>query len=232
MNNHSAVKPNLPFGWEWATLSAIALINPRRPGNIPHPFDTPVTFVPMPAVSEYTGTIAWPETRSLAQVSKGYTYFEEGDVLFAKITPCMQNGKHAVARDLANGFGFGTTEFHVLRPGERVDADWIHCFLRQPWLLQEAARHFRGAVGQQRIPKEFLMELRIPLPPLAEQKRIVALLSEQMEAVERAKKAVRGTLRGGAEHCGSALLQGQFHCTRLPKRALTSRLGEFVKLWR
>ncbi len=148
----------------------------------------------MQSVSEDTGTIAWPEIRPLAEVSKGYTYFEEGDVLFAKITPCMQNGKHAIACDLTNGFGFGTTEFHVIRPSENVTADWIHRFLRQPWVLKEAARHFRGAVGQQRVPKEFFIDLPIPLPPLAEQKRIVALLNEQLAAVERARKAAEEQL--------------------------------------
>ena len=180
---------NLPIGWEWAKLSEAALINPPRRPDIRHTPETPVTFVPMASVSEDTGTIAWPETRPLAEVSKGYTYFEEGDVLFAKITPCMQNGKHAIARGLANGFGLGTTEFHVVRPGDKVQADWIHRYLRQPWLLDEATRHFRGAVGQQRVPKEFLIDLPIPLPPLAEQKRIVGVLNEQMAAVERARKA-------------------------------------------
>ena len=179
----------LPRGWKWATLSEIALINPPKRRKIPHNPDTPVTFVPMPSVCEDSGTITWAENRPLTEVSRGYTYFEEGDVLFAKITPCMQNGKHAIARGLANGFGFGTTEFHVIRPGDSVSADWIHRFLRQPWLLEEATRYFRGAVGQQRVPKEFLIDLRIPLPPLAEQKRIVAVLNEQMAAVERAKRA-------------------------------------------
>ena len=82
----------------------------------------------------------------------------------------------------------------MIRPGEKVTADWIHRFLRQPWVLDEAARHFRGAVGQQRVPKEFLMALPIPLPPLAEQKRIVAVLNEQLAAVERARKAAEAQL--------------------------------------
>ena len=148
----------------------------------------------MESVSEQTGTIASSKTRPLKEVAKGYTYFEEGDVLFAKITPCMQNGKHAIARDLINGIGFGTTEFHVVRPGGLVTSDWVHRFLRQPTVSAEATRHFRGAVGQQRVPKEFLMNLVIPLPPLAEQKSIVAVLNEQMAAVEHAKKAAEQQL--------------------------------------
>ena len=199
-------KGGLPPGWKYAQLSEVAHINPHKSGYIPYAPDTPTTFVPMESVSEDTGTIASPKTRPLREVSKGYTYFEEGDVLFAKITPCMQNGKHAIARDLNNGIGFGTTEFHVVRPGGRVTSDWVHRFLRQPTVSAEATRHFRGAVGQQRVPKEFLMNLTIPLPPLAEQKRIVAVLNEQMAAVERAKKAVAHRLEA-AQVLRGALLE-------------------------
>ena len=205
-NNSFPRNGRLPGGWKWANLSSIALINPPRRRDIPYAPNTPVTFVPMQSVSQDTGTVAWPEMRPLAGVSKGYTYFEEGDVLFAKITPCMQNGKHAIAYDLANGFGFGTTEFHVVRPGETVTADWIHRFLRQPYVLKEAARHFQGAVGQQRVPKQFLIDLPVPLPPLAEQKRIVSVLNDQFAAVERAKKAAEERLEA-ALALGEALLR-------------------------
>ena len=179
----------LPSNWRWTTLSEIAVVNPRRRCSIPYAPDTSVTFIPMASVSEHSGTISSPEVKPLSEVSKGYTYFEEGDVLFAKITPCLQNGKHAIAHNLANGFGLGTTEFHVLRPKEKVTADWIHKFLRQPRVLREATRYFRGAVGQQRVPKEFLINLRIPLPPLSEQKRIVAILNKQIASAEEAKAA-------------------------------------------
>ena len=199
----------LPPGWKWAKLGELARINPPRAPHSPHSPEMSTTFVPMASVSEDSGTIAWPETRTWSEVSKGYTYFEEGDVLFAKITPCMQNGKHAIASGLNNGFGFGTTEFHVVRPGQQVIADWVHRFLRQPEVLAEATRHFRGAVGQQRVPKEFLMNLPIPLPPLAEQKRIVAILNEQMAAVDRAKKAAAERLEA-ARALGEALVERVF----------------------
>ena len=97
--------------------------------------------------------------------------------------------------ELANGFGFGTTEFHVIRPGDSVTSQWIHRFLRQSWLLDRSNQSLsRQAVGQQRVPKEFLSNLPIPLPPLAEQKRIVGVLNEQFAAVERAKKAAEERL--------------------------------------
>ena len=144
----------------------------------------------MLAVDERPGAITKPEIRPFREVRKGYTYFAEGDVLFAKITPCMQNGKHAIAKDLLDGVGFGSTEFHVIRPGAEITSEWVHHFIRQPVVLRAATAHFTGAVGQQRVPEAFLANLAIPLPALAEQQRIAALLSEQLVAVERARAAL------------------------------------------
>ena len=188
MSTNSARK-ELPDGWKWAKLADICMINPRRPRKLNWQPDALTTFVPMSSIDEQTGTITQPEEKIYAEVSRGYTYFEEGDVLFAKITPCMQNGKHTVASGLLNGFGFGSTEFHVIRPSDNVIPAWIHSFLRQSSVLLDAKRHFRGAVGQQRVPKEFLSQLLVPLPPLDEQMRLAAVLDEHMAMVEKARRA-------------------------------------------
>jgi len=82
----------------------------------------------MSAVAENGGGIVRPETRPFGQVAKGYTFFAEGDVIFAKITPCMQNGKHAIAGNLLDGIGFGSTEFHVFRPRGEIISEWILSF--------------------------------------------------------------------------------------------------------
>lgn len=148
----------------------------------------------MSAVGEAGRGIFNPETRRYADVRKGYTFFNEGDVLFAKITPCMQNGKHVVARNLIGGIGFASTEFHVLRPSPDLTSDWLHRFLIQPRVLRDAVAHFTGAVGQQRVPEDYLANLVVPLPPLTEQKRIAVLLNEQMAAVERARAAAQAQL--------------------------------------
>jgi type I restriction enzyme S subunit len=163
----------------------------------------------MAAVSEREATIKAPLIKPFRDVRKGYTYFGEGDVLFAKITPCMQNGKHAIARGLTDGIGFASTEFHVIRPGPRVLAEWIHAFIRQPEVLEAATRTFTGTVGQQRVPDEFLTALEIPLPPLPEQRRIAAILTEQMNAVERARRAVEEELET-IEKLPAALLREAF----------------------
>lgn len=158
-----ADQSKLPKGWEWKRLREICEINPRDRLSPDLDDETPVTFVPMQAVSE-NGMIKAPEVRPLKAVKKGYTRFKDGDVLFAKITPCMENGKTAIARGLCNGLGFGSTEFHILRPRERVIADWVHLFIRQQSFRDEAKASMRGGVGQQRVPEDFLSEHEIPIP--------------------------------------------------------------------
>lgn len=188
----------LPSGWQRARLNEIAELNPRRPA-ITRSDDTPTTFVPMPAVAEGGAGIANRQLRPFREIRKGYTYFAEGDVLFAKITPCMQNGKHSIARDLTDGIGFGSTEFHVLRPSPRVTAEWLHFFLCQPSVLQEAAAHLSGAVGQQRVPEDYLSSLEIPLPPLSVQRRIAARLRGQLAEVAQARTAIEAQADGFAK---------------------------------
>jgi type I restriction enzyme S subunit len=178
----------LPAGWRWVKLGEACEINPRR-NDITRPDIEATSFVPMEAVDAEKGIICEVRARPFAEVKKGYTYFEEGDVLFAKITPCMQNGKHAIAHNLIEGIGFASTEFHVIRPAKGILAEWIHHFVRQPAVLQDATNHFTGAVGQQRVPDDFLESLEIPLPPLDEQRRIAGVLREQMAAVEKARAA-------------------------------------------
>ena len=188
-----ALGKNLASGWRWVTLEEVCGINPKRP-YMKRSEETPTTFVPMESVDAASGTIAEAQDRPYGEIKRGYTYFAEGDVLFSKITPCMQNGKHVIARGLTNGFGFGTTEFHVLRPGDEILPEWIHHFVRRPEFLMEATYHFTGAVGQQRLPPDYLAASKIPLPPLPEQRRIVALLDERLAALDKAVTAARAQL--------------------------------------
>lgn len=217
---------SLPDGWHFVPLATVADINPRRPAGRVRGDHEPTTFVPMAAVDERQGVIVAAETKPYAAVKKGYTYFAEGDVLFAKITPCMQNGKHAIAEGLIDGIGFGTTEFHVIRPGANLASEWAHFYLRQPEVLRAATAHFTGAVGQQRVPPGFLSTLLIPLPPLAEQKRIAGILKEQLAAVERARAAAQAQLEA-AQALPAAYLREVFegeHTRSWESR----RLGELM----
>jgi type I restriction enzyme, S subunit len=195
-NPQQVLEPEiLPKCWHWVQLKEVCQLNPRRPNFSNRTDDAPTTFIQMSAVDDVKGIVERPETKTYAEVKKGYTFFTEGDVLFAKITPCMQNGKHAIARNLIDGIGFGSTEFHVLHPTESVLSEWIHFFVRQPSVLKAATAHFTGAVGQQRVPESFLATLEIPLPPLFEQERITGILQEQMATVERARAAAEAQLK-------------------------------------
>ena len=161
-------------------LGEICAVNPRKTrkkGSGCSDGDMVVSFVPMSAVDERLGTIAVREERPLSEVSKGFTAFEDGDILFAKITPCMENGKIALARNLVNGAGRGSTEFFVLRPGDRVLGEYVYHFVRQPLFREVAKTNFAGTAGQQRVPKSFMENALVALPPLSEQRKIIGVLN-------------------------------------------------------
>jgi type I restriction enzyme S subunit len=166
-------------------LDEISLINPATKGKIPKDDNMQVSFVPMSAVDAVRGEISNEETRPLSQVRKGYTYFENDDILFAKITPCMQNGKHAIAKNFKNGIGFGSTEFHVIKSLENVMPEWIHFYLRQKSYLLGAKNNMQGAVGQKRLPESYLKETIIPLPSVNEQRIIIEDLKSKYNKIRK-----------------------------------------------
>jgi type I restriction enzyme S subunit len=182
------VKEKIPDGWKWSTLGKECTINPTRPKGLQANDHQETSFVPMEAVDGDLGIIAGIKIVSFEKVKKGYTYFEENDVLFAKITPCMQNKKSAIARNLINNFGFGSTEFYILRCKERVIPEWIYYFVRNKQFVDEAETHFTGTVGQQRVPKSFLEEYPLLVPPISVQKEIVSKLEKQMTEIEGIKE--------------------------------------------
>ncbi len=174
--------------WPIASLGDVVQINPRV-GTERASADLPVSFVPMAAVCEHTGSIVSSDIRPFGQVSKGFPIFAENDVLFAKITPCMENGKAAIARNLENGTGAGSTEFFVLRPTSRILSEYVFHFIRRTSFRATCKANFTGSAGQQRVPKSFLEKVAIPLPSLDEQRRIVRLLDRAAEIRRRADAA-------------------------------------------
>jgi type I restriction enzyme S subunit len=167
------------------TIEEIADVNPRV-DKAAIPDDLPVSFVPMPAVGAGDGSIRVEETRPAGEVKKGFTAFLEGDVLFAKITPCMENGKMAVVPKLVNGYGFGSTEFHVLRPKPGMDAKYIYYYVSSQAFRSDAERYMTGAVGQKRVSTTYLKQSTIPVAPLDQQKRIVAEIEKQFSRLDEA----------------------------------------------
>jgi type I restriction enzyme S subunit len=177
-----------------AKLADVADLNP--PLAVSPSSGDDVSFLPMAAVDAESATAANSETRRYSEVSKGYTPFLDGDVLVAKITPCFENGKIAQAR-LTRRFGFGSTEFHVVRPrSDRLDARYAVHFLRQDRIRKQGERRMTGSAGQRRVPEHFLAGLTIPLPPLPEQRRIAEILdkADELRAKRRAGLAQLDTL--------------------------------------
>ena len=182
----------VPDGWHMVRLGDVAEVNPRRP-KLDVEAQTLLTFIPMAAVAENCSGITSLEQREYREIASGYTYFEEDDVLFAKITPCLQNGKHALACGLIGGFGFGTTEFHVIRAGSGIDPRHLFRVLTQPFNIDKCARSFSGTAGQQRVQPETIKSLPFLLPPLPEQRAIAAVLDSIDEAIECTEAVITAT---------------------------------------
>ena len=162
-------------------ISSIAQINPSRSEIKAVEDHTIVSFVEMAAVSE-KGFISSKIDRPLGELKKGsYTYFAENDVIVAKITPCMENGKCALATGLTNHIGMGSTEFHVLRAGNQLNSKYLFLFINRDVVRKNAESHFTGSSGHRRVPASFYENLMIPVPPLAEQEALVAQI-ETLEA--------------------------------------------------
>ncbi len=157
----------------------------------------------MEYVDEVSGSIARTDTRLVYEVEKGYTYFAEDDVLFAKITPCMENGKCAIGRGLLNHIGYGSTEFHVLRAGDETLPEWIYYFLRQSIVRKQLERRMTGSAGQKRVPARVIGELEIPLPLPDEQRRIAAILRR----ADRARRLARYTVELGEGYLQSVFIK-------------------------
>ena len=178
----------IPPGWSIQPIHAICAVNPKKPAiDALKPTD-PVTFVPMPAGNADAGAITAPLFRAFADVRKGFTSFANEDVIVAKITPCFENGKAALCRGLTNGLGFGSTEFHVLRSNGAVLPEYIFHFVRQDSFRREGESNMTGSVGQKRVPAEWVKNVEIPIPPLAEQRRIVAKVEDVLGRVNTARQ--------------------------------------------
>ena len=148
-------------------LGEVCLINPK---SCTLRGDTGVSFIPMTKVGEH-GEFDASEIKNYSEVKKGFTNFQNGDILFAKITPCMENGKGAIAHNMKNGIGFGSTEFHVLRPDtDKITSEWLYYLTTWKTFRKEAERNMTGSAGQKRVPKTFLENYVVNLPDIDTQK--------------------------------------------------------------
>jgi len=159
----------------------------------------------MAAVAEDFGGLDASQLRPLREVRKGYTYFAEGDVLFAKITPCMENGKGAIVPGLQHGHAFGSTEFHVLRPGNAIASKWLAYYISQPDFRRVARHNMTGTAGQLRVPSSWLSTVGLPVPPRAEQERIVEKLEELLSDLDAGVAELKAAQRKLAQYRQSLL---------------------------
>lgn len=180
---------SLPSSWVSTEIGIVAHVNPAG-STITADDNQLVTFLPMAAVEELSGHIDLSDLRPFKAVKKGFTRFRDGDLLFAKITPSMENGKVAVVRELAGGIGCGSTEFHVIRPATGINADYLRYYFVRTSFRQEARQNMQGAVGQQRVPPDFIRQTPLPLAPSKEQQRIVSRIDELFSRIEEGERAL------------------------------------------
>lgn len=176
--------------WESVKIKDVCEINPPKTEVNGLSKDTLVSFVPMADLKEHKMFFDTQEKKKLGEVIKGYTYFKDNDVLLAKITPCFENGKSGVAKELTNGIGFGSTEFFVLRPNDKVLPKWIYHFISQERFINEGKKNMTGSAGQQRLVRDFLSNYVIPLPPIEKQKEILEEFDGYQKVIDGGRQII------------------------------------------
>lgn len=166
------------------------------------------------------------EERALCKVEGSYTYFRNGDVLLAKITPCFENGKLGIAKDLKNSAGFGSSEYFVIRPKEELLSEWLYYFLLRPEFRAEGEKRMTGAVGQQRVPKEYIQKTLIPIPHIDEQKNYIELLGQVLPRITKAQNNAEKSYKSAQAIFDSALNE---IFTKRDQRWMDSTIGDEIK---
>lgn len=176
----------LPKGWQWEKIERISTVNPKIENKENINDELEVQFIPMKLVEEKINKIQLTETRLFKEVRKGsYTPFINGDVIFAKVTPCMENGKMAIVHSLKNGIGYGSSEFHVLRCNNDGLNKYLFYYIVQDRFRNDAQNAMTGAVGLRRVPKQFIERYQIPLPPKPTQQAIVSKIEELFSELDK-----------------------------------------------
>ncbi|RKF14062.1 restriction endonuclease subunit M/S [Roseovarius spongiae] len=175
--------PRVPIG-------EICTLNPPKREVRDLPGDTLVSFVPMADLREWDISFCPSEAKALGEIGNSYTYFADNDVLLAKVTPCFENGKAGIAKDLDNGIGFGSSEFYVLRSGEQVLPEWVYRCVTHEAFRAQAIPQMTGTGGLQRVPRAFVERFKIPLPPLEVQREIVAEIEGYQRVIDGARAVI------------------------------------------
>jgi len=182
---------DLPENWKTTQLGAVATLS-SKPPHLALGSDAVVPFIPMHLVPQDGSAITRWELRRPPEVRSG-VYFCDGDVLVAKITPCLENGKQGVARKIPGGWGYASTEIYPIHPNTGIDTDFVAAYLRLTAVRTYLMHRMEGTTGRKRLPKTVLMSLPIPLPPLPEQRAIARVLRTVQEAKEATEKVIAAT---------------------------------------
>ncbi|MBD3377259.1 hypothetical protein GF406_19685 [candidate division KSB1 bacterium] len=173
----------VPEGWEVKRTRFMLSMNPSKQEINHLPPESELVFLPMEAVGD-DGTLKIDILRPVSEVINGYTFFAVGDVTFAKITPCFENGKGALMLGLATGYGFGSIELTVLRPGSALNEKYLYYLTFSEAFRKNGEAWMYGAGGQKRVPDEFIKEFLIGFPPLPEQQVIAAFLDRETSKID------------------------------------------------
>jgi type I restriction enzyme S subunit len=176
----------VPSGWTIENLGNICEINPRK---IQKTDDGQVSFITMNQLSE-EGQMISHASKPYEEVSKGFTSFQDGDVLVAKITPCFENGKGALVEGLVNGVGFGSTEFHVLRANKNSCSEFIYYLTRTRELRVKGEMNMQGSAGHRRVTTDYFYAFKVKTPPLPEQRKIAKILSTWDKAISTTERLI------------------------------------------
>lgn len=172
---------DIPDSWEWVRLGNICIINPRNTSDD----NIEAGFMPMPLLKEGYNDAHQFTIKKWKEIKSGYTHFANNDIVVAKITPCFQNRKSAIIANLPNNIGAGTTELHVIRAlHETVILKYILWFVKTAYFIDNGVKAFTGTAGQQRVGADYISNALFPLPPLAEQKRIVEKIESLMPIID------------------------------------------------
>ena len=186
-------KPRIDIDPEWdlKQIKEVAVVNPPQSEISNISSDLEVSFVPMSDLSSNKMTFTAITTKPIGELKTGsYTYFKDYDVLVAKVTPCFENGKAGIAKNLTNGIGFGSSEYYVLRCSEKVLPEWIYVSIINPMFRSLAISNMTGTGGLQRVPKQFVKEYRIPIPDLDIQQAIISELHNVQKLVEANRELI------------------------------------------
>jgi restriction endonuclease S subunit len=189
VNNY---KPRIDIDpdWEMVELGEVCEVNPKKSEIKDLDESTMISFVPMAVLNENQIDFISQEEKPLGEVFKGYTYFRDNDVLIAKVTPCFENGKAGIANNLKNGIGFGSSEYYVLRPNNKILSVWIYLNLTSQHFMDYGKSKMTGTGGLQRVPRDYVSSYKIPLPSVEIQQQIVTSIEQEQVLVNANKQLI------------------------------------------